>query len=142
MTCKGFTVRLDLATNFVPLQIASSLDEESWQQADNEPASGEEDALCLFHPSCWSNVVKNPGVTAAILSAISQQQQREQHQLALQQQHYVSGASSPAASVMYRQGRSSGAPKDKYASLFDRFSKKSRFGSAVRRELEGLILDV
>ena len=118
-------------------QIASSLDEESWQQSDNEPSatSAEDDALCLLHPSCWANIVKSPGVTAAILAAISQQQQREQHQLAMQQQRYVSGASSPAASVMYRQGRSSGAPKDKYASLFDRFSKKSRFGSAVRRKL-------
>ena len=118
-------------------QIASSLDEESWQQSDNEPvasAAAEDDALCLLHPSCWANIVKSSGVTAAILAAISQQQQREQHQLAMQQQRYVSGASSPAASVMYRQGRSSGAPKDKYASLFDRFSKKSRFGSAVRRK--------
>ena len=118
-------------------QIASSLDEESWQQSDNEPASAsaEDDALCLLHPSCWANIIKSPCMTAAILAAISQQQQREQHQLAMQQQRYVSGASSPAASVMYRQGRSGGAPKDKYASLFDRFSKKSRFGSAVRRKL-------
>lgn len=113
------------------IQISSSLDEESWQQADNEP--GDDDSLCPLHPSCWANVVKNPAVTAAILSAISQQQQRELRQLSqLQQQQHYAAPSAPVAGLMYRQTRSEGAMKDKYHSLFDRFSKKSRFGSAVR----------
>eukprot|EP00094_Tigriopus_californicus_P014352 TCALIF_13919-PA protein Name:"Protein of unknown function" AED:0.21 eAED:0.21 QI:242/1/0.5/1/1/1/2/0/132 len=84
----------------------SSPEEFSPPLAEEEPAY----PLCPTHPSCWQNVFKYPAMAAVILQAIQNGQV-----------------------VQQRQSRSLGSGQRRFHSAFDRFSKKSRFGTVRRK---------
>eukprot|EP00095_Tigriopus_kingsejongensis_P009899 maker-scaffold470_size172058-snap-gene-0.28 protein:Tk09899 transcript:maker-scaffold470_size172058-snap-gene-0.28-mRNA-1 annotation:"fructokinase" len=64
--------------------------------------------VCPFHPACWQSVLKNPGMAASIIRAAQKGQ------------------------LLQRQARSYDDGTRRFYSAYDRFSKKSRFGT-VRR---------